>query len=77
MKIKSLTNKVPYDTIPAGGVFTREDGSHAYINLNYMVFDTDGYNGFRYNAVDLIDGDAVYIENDELVLYYPDAIVSL
>lgn len=76
MKIKSNANKVPYDTIPAGGVFIRE-GSHAYIKLNYIVYDEDGGNGFMYNAVDLIDGDAVRVEVDELVEYHPDAFLSL
>lgn len=75
MKIKSLTDKVPYTQVPAGGVFIRDN--HPYISLNFTVFDDDGDVGFRYNAVDLIDGNAVLVEADEFVEYHPDALLSL
>ena len=74
MKIIKDTKVMEFKDIPMGGVFqTCNTVKTAYIKIStlYYEFNCDG------NAINLTDGTLYYCDDDERLLYYPNAVLKL
>ena len=74
MKIIRDTKTMDFKDIPVGGVFqTCNTVKTAYIKIDtlYDQFNCDG------NAINLMDGTLYYCDDDEKLLYYPNAVLKL
>ena len=74
MKIIRNTKVIDFKEIPLGGVFqTCNTVKTAYIKIGtlYDQFECEG------NAINLMDGTLYYCDDDEKLLYYPDAMLQL
>ena len=74
MKIIKDTKIMDFKDIPVGGVFqTCNTVEAAYMKINtlYDQFECEG------NAINLMDGTLYYCDDDERLLYYPNAVLKL
>ena len=74
MKIIRSTKVMEFKDIPVGGVFqTCNTVKTAYIKIS-TLYNESNCEG---NAINLMDGTLYYCDDDERLLYYPNAILKL
>ena len=74
MKIIRDTKIMDFKDIPVGGVFqTCNTVETAYMKINtlYDQFECEG------NSINLMAGTLYYCDDDERLLYYPNAVLKL
>lgn len=73
MIVNHKHNKINFSNVPAGGIFSYNGDDYIALIREYANDD----DGDTFNAVDLNDGTTIYMNDTDIVTYYPDATLNL